>query len=174
MNNLLSVWLVPAENDEFYLSKIIADLGAKYNAPLFTPHLTLFGDIHIEPNKLKDILDEVFTDKNAFTIKKTKIEQSEAFFKTVFIEFELNEKLKNLYLTLAEKADKRDIAAFKPHISLIYKTMPKEEKSKIIKNLNIKNEFTINNVYVTAPKKGDEDFLNVNGWRIIYQKQLND
>jgi len=170
MNNLLSVWLVPAKDDEAYLSKIITDLGAEYNAPLFTPHLTLFGNIDIGLDKLKNVLNEIFADTKAFAIKKTVIGQSEAFFKTVFIEFELNEKLKKLYLTLAEKTDKKDISTFKPHISLIYKTMPKEEKLRTIEKLNIKDEFLIDKIVVNAPKTGDKDFLDVENWRILYKK----
>lgn len=174
MNNLLSVWLVPAKNDDVYLRDIINNLGKEYRSPTFNPHLTLFPGINIKLNTLKSAINDIFTNIKPFKIKKIKIDQSEVFFKTVFIEFELNEELKNLFIALSRKTDNRDIATFKPHISLIYKIMPKEEKLKIIEKLNIKGEFLIDKVVINAPKKGDKDFLNIENWRELYEKKLND
>lgn len=174
MNNLLSVWLVPAKNDDIYLRDIINNLGKEYGSPTFNPHLTLFPGINIKLNTLKSVINDIFTNVKPFKIKKIKIDQSEAFFKTVFIEFELDEKLKNLYLALAEKTDNRNIATFKPHISLIYKTMPEEQKLKIIEKLDIKDKFLIDKIIINGPKIGDKDFLNIENWRKLYEKKLND
>ncbi len=173
MDNLFSIWLIPDEKDEKELAKIIEDLAERYNSPVFIPHLTLLGNTMINFEDLKSIVDEVFEDKKPFTIKKTRLNQSEQFFKTVFIEFELDENLKNFFELLSIKADKRNTEKFKPHISLIYKIMPKDEKLRIIKNLDVKSNFTINCVYINAPKQGDTDFLNVEEWRVLYKKSLN-
>ncbi len=172
MNNLLSVWLVPQKDDENYLSKIIQDLDKEYNAPIFTPHLTLFGNISIELDKLKSTIDDVFDKVKPFEIQKTRINQSEAFFKTVFIEFELNNILKNLFTAFSEKTDKRDLSTFKPHVSLIYKTMPEDEKLKIIEKLEVKDKYVINRVFINAPKIGDTDHHDVESWRTLYKKTL--
>lgn len=174
MNNLLSVWLVPAKNDDVYLRDIINNLGKEYGSPTFNPHLTLFPGINIKLNTLKSAINDIFTNVKPFKIKKIKIDQSEAFFKTVFIEFELDEKLKNLYLALTEKINNRDVATFKPHISLMYKIMPEEEKLKIIEKLELKDEFLIDKIVVNAPRFGDKDFLNIENWRELYEKKLND
>jgi 2'-5' RNA ligase len=172
MQQLLSILLVPSRNDEDYLGKIIRNLGIKHHTPIFIPHLTLFGDLIIEPGTLKSIVNEVFQNIKPFKIKVEKINQSEAFFKTVFIEFALNEDLKSLFTALAEKTDNRILSSFKPHISLIYKNMPEEEKLKIIGGLNIKSEFEIGKVVINAPKEGDKDFLNVERWQSLYEKSL--
>lgn len=171
-NNLFSVWLVPQRKEEKELSKIVKNLAQRYNSPVFIPHLTLLGNATISFDDLKSAVDEVFENKKPFTIKKTKLNQSEQFFKTVFIEFELSDILKNLFTELSEKTDKSSVENFKPHISLMYKLMPEDEKLRIIKNLNVRDNFTINDVYINAPKKGDTDFLNVEGWRVLYKKGL--
>lgn len=173
MDDVLSVWLVPDEEDKKYLGQIIEDLGIRYNAPLFTPHLTLFGDLTIDLENLKAVVNEVFKNVKTFGIKKTRVNQSEKFFKTVFIEFEIDENLTNLFTAISRKTDNRDIYTFKPHLSLIYKIMTEKEKINIIKGLKIKDEFTIGSVYVNAPKKGSNDFMDVKGWRVLYEKELN-
>lgn len=173
MDNLFSVWLVPHKKEEKELNKIVKNLAKKYNSPIFIPHLTLLGNAIISFEDLKSIVDEVFENKKPFTIKKTKLNQSEQFFKTVFVEFELSDVLKNLFTALSKKTDKSSIKNFKPHISLIYKLMPEDEKLKIIESLDVKNNFIVDSAYIVAPKKGDTDFLNVEGWRVLYKKDIN-
>ena len=173
MDNLFSVWLVPQRKEEKELNKIVKNLAKKYNSPIFIPHLTLLGNAMISFEALKSIVDEVFEDKKPLTIKKTKLNQSEQFFKTVFIEFELSDILKNFFIALSKKTDKSSVENFKPHISLIYKLMPESEKIRIIKSLDVKNNFIVDSAYIVAPKKGDADFLNVEGWRVLYKKSLN-
>ncbi len=171
-NKLFSVWLVPSRKDEIYLSGVIKKLSAEYNDPIFIPHLTLLGGTKLSFDDLKSAVDEVFENKKPFTIKQTGLNQSEHFFKTVFIEFELNNTLKNLFLELSRKTDNIALETFKPHISLIYKLITRNEKTRIIKNLEVKDSFTIDHVFIVAPKKGDADFLNIESWRILYKKTL--
>ena len=63
------------------LSKIVKNLTQKYNSPIFIPHLTLLGNVMTSFDDLKLAVDEVFEDKKLFTIRKTKLNQSEQFFK---------------------------------------------------------------------------------------------
>lgn len=172
MKTLSSVWLVPDTKDRLYLENIVQTLSLKNGSPNFIPHLTLFGDLEIELNELKNIIYILFNNCHKFNIQKTKVNHSELFFKTVFIEFELNEKIKDFYLKLSSKTDNRSLDNFKPHISLIYKTMSDEEKLQIIESLNIKDNFTIGSIYINAPKNGEKDFLNVSGWQTVYKKEL--
>src|ERR1035437_480331 len=125
MKRLLSILLIPSKKDENYLDKIIRNLGIAYHAPVFVPHLTIIADTIIELKTLKSIVNEVFQNVKPFKIKVKKINQSEAFFKTVSIEFDLSNDLKNLFIVFSEKTDKRTLSTFKPHVSLIYyKNMP--------------------------------------------------
>ncbi len=170
--DLFSVWLVPEVKDRGYLQNIIDGLAKDYNSPVFIPHMTLAGDVRLSIDEIKSTVEEIFGNTKPFKIKKTRINQSELFFKTVFIEFELDDNLKNLYSLFSEKIKKDGLSTFKPHISLIYKIMPGEEKLKIIEKLNIKDEYTIESVFINAPKPGEKDFLDVSGWKIVYSKKL--
>ena len=174
MKQLLSVWLVPEKEDENYLQELINTLGKENNSPIFIPHLTLFGDIKIEFEELKNAIDNVFENIKPFKIKKTCVFQSELFFKTVFVEFKKSNLLTNLFENLEkETGEKKDVSTFKPHISLMYKLMPEVEKLKIIKKHNIKDEFVIDRVFINAPGLGKKDFFDVNSWKTLYDKKLN-
>jgi 2'-5' RNA ligase len=170
MKGLFSVWLTPEEKDKEYLDKIIRELASVYSSPVFIPHLTLLPDVETELEKLKTSVEKTFQDIKSFKIKTERANQSEAFFKTVFVEFELNETLKNLFIEFSVNKFGRDISVFKPHISLMYKTMPKEEKLKVVSSLEIKDEFAIGNVYIVTPRKGARDFNDVHGWRTVYRQ----
>lgn len=173
MKNLYSVWLVPQKNDEQYLKKIINKLARDYSAPLFIPHLTLFTETNFSLEKLQQIIDAVFKHQQPFEITKTGIGQSDYFWKTVFLEFELNETLRRLFESISEKTDPGDISLFKPHISLIYKTLTKEERMRITESIQSKNKFILDRVFVTIPKEGDNDFSDIENWRHPYKKTLN-
>lgn len=172
MKQLLSVWLVPQEEDEKYLKEIIDNLALENNSPKFIPHLTVFGDIRIDPIDLEKAIEKVFANVKKFSIKKTNISQSEAFFKTVFVEFEKSELLINIFRNLSKETIEKNEDEFMPHISLIYKTMSEQEKNKIIESLKIKDKFIIDRVFINAPKEGTEDFFDVEGWRTLFTKQL--
>jgi len=172
MNNHFSVWLVPETSDKEYLEEIIKQLADKYSSPLFVPHLTLLPDANIKLDELKIAIKQIFKDTKAFKVNVEGINQSEAFFKTVFIEIKLKEILKNLFIGYSQNKFGAILSTFKPHISLIYKILPKNEKLSIISGLNIKNEFVIGSIYIVAPKEGEEDFHDVHNWRIVYKKSF--
>ncbi|MCL5746938.1 MAG: hydrolase [Patescibacteria group bacterium] len=170
-SSLFSVWIIPEVKDREYLQNIINNLAKKYNSPVFIPHMTLAGDIRLGIDEIESAVEEIFENTKPFKIKKTRVNQSELFFKTVFIEFGLDENLKNLYSFLSRKIRMDVLFTFKPHISLIYKIMPREEKLKIIEKLDIKDEFTIGSVMIN--KNDPNDYQNVKSWKIIYSKKLS-
>lgn len=173
MKNLYPIWLVPQKNDEQYFKKIINKLAQDYSAPSFTPHLTLFTETNLSLEKLQQIINAVFEHQEPFEITKTGIGQSDYFWKTVFLEFELNETLRRLFENISAKTDQGDISLFKPHISLIYKTLTEKERIKIAESIQSKDKFILDRVFVTTPKEGYNDFSDIENWRHPYKKTLN-
>lgn len=174
MKNLYSVWLVPQDNDEQYLRNIIDKLATKYNSSSFIPHIALLPDNNLSLERLQQIIKQVFEHQKPFEVVKIGVNQTDDFWKTVFLEFELNETLKKLFEDINAKTNQRDISVFKPHVSLIYKTMAEDERVKIAKNIQTKDKFMFDRVFVVTPKERDEDFLDIPHWRFPYEKSLND
>ena len=85
------------------MQSIVNRLAEDNNSPTFTPHLTLIGDVEIQLEPFRRAVDEVFEGINAFYIKATAVNFSEKFAKSVFIEFELDENLKNLFIEISKE-----------------------------------------------------------------------
>lgn len=164
----LSTWLIPAKDDYEYLSKIIQKLGDEYQAPVFGPHLTIWGNTEIELDELKKVVDEATADVKPFEIFVDKINYSEKFFKAVFIEIKRNKELDVVYDKIKKVLSGHEYV-FKPHMSLIYKMMPEDLKKEISKSLKIKKSFFVDKVGIVWPSKGH---YKVESWKMLYEKNL--
>ena len=161
-----AIWLTFSKNDRDYLKKIIDEISEKYNAPKFEPHITVYGLIDSEMRLIDSIAKEVILNCNSFLIKKSEILQSDELWKTVYIELKTNSQLELIHKNLKKHFEKISKYEFKPHISLIYKILPIEEKIKIINELDIKSEFMIKKLVV------QKFFPEVEKWKIVKEYNL--
>jgi 2'-5' RNA ligase len=161
-----AIWLTFSKNDMDYLKKIIDKIAKRYQAPKFEPHVTVYGLVNSKISQINSIAREVSLNCNSCVVKKSKILQSDELWKTVYIELETDKQLKIIHENLKKYFEKIVKYEFKPHISLIYKILPLEEKIKIINELDIKNEFTINKLVI------QKFFPDVEKWKIIKKYDL--
>jgi hypothetical protein len=78
----------------------------------------------------------------------------------------MNTHLELIHKNLKKHFEKILKYEFNPHISLIYKILPIQEKIKIINELNIKSEFMINNLVV------QKFFPDIEKWKIVKKYNL--
>ncbi|MSV33175.1 MAG: hydrolase [Nitrosarchaeum sp.] len=161
-----AIWLTFSKNDRGYLKKIIDELSEKYHAPKFEPHITVYGLIDSEMSLIESIAKEAMLNCNSFLVEKAKVLQSEELWKTVYVELKINNQLELIYKNLKKHFEKIAKYEFNPHISLIYKILPIEEKIKIINELDIKNEFIVNKLVV------QKFFSDVEKWKIVKEYNL--
>ena len=161
-----AIWLTFSKNDRDYLKKIIDGLAKKYQAPKFEPHITVYGLIASKISLIDNIVKEASLNCNSCIVKKSKILQSEELWKTAYIELEMNKQLEIIYENLEKHFAKIVKYEFRPHISLIYKILSFEEKIKIINELDIKKEFTINKLVI------QKFFPDIEKWEIIKKYNL--
>lgn len=163
---MYAIWLTFSKNDRDYLKNIIDAISEKYNSPKFEPHVTVYGLIDLKFDFIDNIINEVTQNCNSCIVKKSNVLQSEELWKTVFIELKMNQQLKSINENLRKYFEKISKYEFNPHISLIYKILPKDEKSKIINELNLKNEFTIDAIAI------QEFFSDIEKWKIVKKYEL--
>lgn len=161
-----AIWLTFSKNDREYLKKIIDEISEKYHAPKFEPHITVYGLVDSELSLIDNIAKEVTRDHNSFFVNKSEILQSEDLWKTVYIELKMNNQLEEIHKNIKKHFERISKYEFNPHISLIYKILPLEEKIKIIKELDIKNEFIISKLVV------QKFFSDVEKWKIVKEYNL--
>ena len=161
-----AIWLTFSKNDRDYLKKIIDEISEKYNASKFEPHITVYGLIDSKMILIDRIAKEVILNCNSFLIKKSEILQSDELWKTVYIELKMNNELELIHKNLKKHFEKISKYEFNPHISLIYKILPIEEKIKIINELDIKNEFMIKKLVV------QKFFPEIEKWKIVKEYNL--
>ena len=161
-----AIWLTFSKSDREYLKKIIDKISEKYHAPKFEPHITVYGLVDSEMSLIDSIAKEVTLNCNSFLVKKSEILQSEELWKTVYIELRMNNQLESIHKNLKKHFEKISKYEFNPHISLIYKILPIEEKIKIINELDIKNEFMINKLVV------QKFFPDIEKWMIVKEYNL--
>lgn len=161
-----AIWLTFSESDRNYLKNIINNLSEKYHAPKFEPHITVYGLVNSEMSVIESIAKEATQNFNTFLVEKSEILQSEELWKTVYIELKINNQLELIYKNLKKHFEKIVKYEFNPHISLIYKILPIEEKIKIINELKIKSEFTVNKLVI------QKFFPEVEKWKIIKEYNL--
>ncbi len=170
MKQIFSIWLLPAKKDNEYLSKIIKDLSYKHGAPVFIPHLTIYGGkLQLDPEKAKKIVVESIRSVKPFTIEVDKLNQSENFWKTVFIEIKMNKYLERIYQNLRKKLIIYNDYELKPHMSLIYKNLSTSERINIINSLKIKNKYTINEIAINSYLAHYE----IENWRLLSTSPLS-
>ena len=131
---VIAYWLLPAETARKFFLETISELAARFDAPIFTPHLTLsiVSENSPDPAEVLKKLIPVAVDLPIVNIRF-----SEEFTKTLFVRFEKTNELQQLNdsisgLTVEQKHDLAD-----PHLSLLYKRLPEETKRELASSIQI-------------------------------------
>ncbi|MEM3006873.1 MAG: hypothetical protein QXW37_00620 [Candidatus Nitrosotenuis sp.] len=146
---IYSVWLEPTIKDTKYLSKIIKQLGRKYNAPLFKPHITVYSNIAKYTQASSAVAECVGLSKIRVTC--TKIRYTDYLWKTLYLEIKKDKRLQLINTTLGSKLANR--YKFAPHISLIYKKLDVNTKKHLIKNLKLKRIYSFDKITIIRSSK---------------------
>jgi hypothetical protein len=116
---ILTYWLTPAEPARSYFASLIADLGARFDAPIFD-------------------------------------------------QFQSNEEVTALSATFRAASTSQEKYELNPHLSLIYKTMPRETKAEIANSLSLPfHEVRFDAARAVISPAKIESREDVESWRIV-------
>jgi 2'-5' RNA ligase len=170
-----SFWLIPEEEEKQKWQKVIDDLAKRYQVYSFIPHITIYwlGEVNVSVKTIVKKTEEIASFLKPISLKPLRVDYSEIFTKTLFIQFEKNNQSINVYQKFKEKFSSYNVYDFNPHLSLIYKNqMPVLEKEKIKKEIKLPKSIKFNQLMVILNKKGtikkEKDVLN---WEIVYSKK---
>ena len=160
---MISIWLVLAREDEQYIQAIINNLSTNYQAPVFSPHCTLYSPIDLPKAELKKILERSAKNMKSFYVKNIMISHTEDLWKTIFIELLRSSELEQLQQEVISQFQVEKPYKFSPHISLLYKEISDKKKEHIIRNLQVKNSFKMDKI--AAVRTGP----NVDNWETVVE-----
>ncbi len=122
-NFCIVLWLLPAEPARSFFEETIARLAGEWEAPEFTPHLTLGPGSVRQMERLE---------APALALPVARLAGSAEFTKTLFLRFALTPALAELRRSLGMAA-----AGFDPHLSLLYREGPFPAKEKLAAELTL-------------------------------------
>ncbi len=169
----IAYWLMPAELARGYFEKVIADLAAKHDAPVFEPHLTIYVGSN-RSKAIEEILSQAAIDCEPIQLEVLEVRHSEEFTKTLFVQFGSNAKLQRLKETIREASQTPSDYQLEPHLSLLYRKMPILAQRELAGSIKLPFSTvafdSIKAVRCVSPTCNRAD---VEAWRIIATKALS-
>ena len=90
---MYSIWVTPSEKDKQYLLNIIQELSNTYNTCEFQPHCTLWSKVDLPLKNLIPVVKSSFKGIAPFIVKVKKIDHSQLYDKTLFIQLHNHKSL---------------------------------------------------------------------------------
>jgi 2'-5' RNA ligase len=157
-----SIWLEPAQHDRLYLKRVIAGLAKTYDAPLFLPHITLYSGIRQFEAAQRAVRQCRAFPK--FITTSTGIGYSDYLWKTLYVKIRLDANLAKIHTILKDALPTR--YSFKPHVSLIYKKIPKKTKLQILLDLELKKSLEFDRITIIRSSN------QVERWKRLFSMRL--
>ena len=170
--HILTYWLIPAEPARSYFASIISDLAARFDAPVFEPHLTIYGTT-MGKNDGAALLAQVVAGCPTYSLRLSGVGHSDEFTRTVFVEFHPSETLSRLSANFRKASSIKDEYELNPHVSLIYKTMPVEKKAEIANSVTLPfEEVRFDSARAVISPANIKSRADVEAWRVVATQKL--
>ena len=111
----ISFWLIPSEDDKAFFQKIIDNLAQEYNAPTFTPHVTIYSGEYAPDESPAELIEKAGREVQSFSLKVDKLLYTDSFTKTIFVQFHQNVILSKISDTLQRSSKIPSEFALNPH-----------------------------------------------------------
>ena len=163
-------WLLPAKPERELFCSIVRILRKEFRAPNFEPHLTLFvaAKGRVSP---KTALQQIRA--RPIRLNTRGVTFSEKFTKTLYVRFKSSPALRKLVADVRRAAKSNRKAPRDPHVSLLYKKMPRTAKKEMASVLCLPFRTvrfdSIAAVRLTLPVRNGAD---VEKWKIVGKKSL--
>ncbi len=165
-----SLWLRPDRNTTEVLQGVIKQLAAKYDAPVFPPHITLLGAINCMETEVSQLAQSLASNARQFQVECQGLETRQRYFQCVYLRTRLDENLADIQKRASELSGQTLTEAYKPHISLLYGNVSEDSKQVMLANPLLKNlpsNFCITHIDVYATRGTPDQ------WRCVNSAPLN-
>ncbi len=173
MKTKVSFWLIPSEEDRVFFQKMIDTLSREYDAPSFTPHVTIYSGEYAPDESPAELIEKVTQEVQPFILKVDKLLYTDEFTKTFFVQFQSSEILSKISQNLQNRSKNSSNFELNPHLSLIYKQMSEETKKNLTTSLTLpKSEVFFDEVRAISTPQRVQKREDVESWKVIFIKKL--
>jgi len=169
---IITYWLCPAEPARSHFAKIIGELAARFDAPVFEPHVTVFVT-NAEQEKPKEVLARVLPGRQPYRLRALGLGSSGKFTQTLFVRFAPQGELARLTDDLRSASNSQSDYELHPHLSLLYKTMDSETKRELAGSLTLPFANAIfDTVKAVLSPARIEWRADVESWRVVAEEKV--
>jgi 2'-5' RNA ligase len=163
---------LPAEPFRTDLAKVIAELARRFNAPAFTPHVTIYSS-PIEPfTDPRDILAAAGAAARPIELISTGVSFGRQFTKTLFINFQDEANLSLLSETIRMNTSKREGYALQPHLSLLYGSINEAVKRGLAAGITPPAKVLFDVVQAVRTGEVNRTREDVERWQVLAERSL--
>ena len=171
---MVAYWLIPAETARSFFVSTIGKLAARFDGPVFEPHVTIYvtrkgEDIPAE------VLNRALVGYAPFRLSVRNLQYSDSFAKAVFVQFEPNSLLVRLSHAFQQASSLHDAYHLSPHLSLIYKKMTGTAKLDVSASVRLpfaEVHFDLAQAVICPVRT--ESHQDVKSWRIAAVHRLTE
>ncbi len=169
---VIAYWLIPAEPARSFFQRVIDDLGRRYDAPGFEPHVT----VHVGSNRADAVERALSVAAHACKLIKLnvlEISHSSEFIKTLFVQFGLNTELRQLNEIIRNSVQDSSHYELKPHSSLLYKKMPAAARRALADLIKVPfSEIIFDALRAVRCISPTRTRADVEAWRVVAAREL--
>jgi hypothetical protein len=132
----VAFWLIPMELDRTIYQSLIQDFAQRYNAPIFTPHVTIHSCYCDRIPSFQSNIDLV--------LEIDRLTFSDSFTKSFYIQLISNPQLNELSEFFKRYCESSFV--LDPHLSLIYAEVPEIEKRSLIPQIPLNHEIQFSEI----------------------------
>jgi 2'-5' RNA ligase len=169
-SKMVAFWLSPTASAREYFLTVIKELAQRYSAPVFEPHVTLCGG-NLAEERAVEILSDLCI-REPIELEITGIQYSEKYTKTLFVQFGSSPRLEALAAEIEKAAASEH--SLNPHLSLIYKEMPRTQKAEAARAITLPFErVTFDSVTAIMTPHPITTSEHVEAWRMLGARRLD-
>jgi len=171
---IITYWLCPAEPARRHFAEIINHLAARFEAPVFEPHVTIYVT-NAEREKPNEVLAKVLPGRQRCRLSVLGLNCSDKFTQTLFVRFAPQTELALLSEDLRRASATQSDYQLKPHLSLLYKTMDWETKRELASSITLPFADAIfDTVKAVRSPARIESREDVESWRVVAEGKLTE
>lgn len=163
---LVATWLIGEEQDRS-LSNVIEELANRYDAPKFLSHITMSA-VQVPSDRVDEarkVVEKIAQNFEPITLRVVSVGYADNLFQSLFLKFEENLELNSLYETIRRGLAEYGDFSFAPHLSILYKELPEEEKKRLIPTIQLPSTVTFDRLGINV-HSDEKQKLDIENWRI--------